>query len=155
MNENQLTIVKHYEIIKPLIHKIDSVIDNFDRGCHNKDFYTFKYRCTYHNKFTNFGNNDAFNLTISDKNMGLYELNKKLKTARQRGFIFNQIHKITIKNYSSLSKINIMYYLKHQIPIMHRKFFRITSHNPNYIRNHCNDRNNLLHFACRKWMIKQ
>ena len=27
--------------------------------------------------------------------MNLYELNKKLKTARQRGFNFNQINKLT------------------------------------------------------------
>ena len=28
MNENQLTIVKYYEFDKPLIHNIDSLIDN-------------------------------------------------------------------------------------------------------------------------------
>ena len=36
MNENQLSIVKKYENIKPLIHKIDSIIDNCYRNCHNK-----------------------------------------------------------------------------------------------------------------------
>ena len=35
--------------------------------------------------------------------MGLYELNEKLTLARQRGFKFNQINKLTIKNYCSLS----------------------------------------------------
>ena len=38
-NQNQLTIVKQYEIIKPLIHKIDSIIDNCIRDCHNKFFH--------------------------------------------------------------------------------------------------------------------
>ena len=35
MNENQLTKVKQYETIKPLIHKIDSIIDNCTNDCHN------------------------------------------------------------------------------------------------------------------------
>ena len=30
--------------------------------------------------------------------MGLFELNKKLTIARERGFIFNQISKLIIKN---------------------------------------------------------
>ena len=36
MNENQLTIVKKYEIIKPLIHKKDSENDNCYRNCRNE-----------------------------------------------------------------------------------------------------------------------
>ena len=43
MNENQLTIVKEYEINKPLIHKIDSINDHCFRDCQNKYFHTFKY----------------------------------------------------------------------------------------------------------------
>ena len=54
--------------------------------------------------------------------MGLYELNKELTVARQRGYIFNQRNKLKIKFYSSLSKINIHYYLKHQIPKRHGHF---------------------------------
>ena len=38
MNENQLTIVKEYEIDKPLIQKIDSMIDKCYRDCHKKYF---------------------------------------------------------------------------------------------------------------------
>ena len=30
--------------------------------------------------------------------MGLYDLNRKMKIARQRGFSFNQIQKLTTKN---------------------------------------------------------
>ena len=72
-----------------------------------------------------------------------------------RGFIFNQINKLTIKINSSLSNIKISYYLKFRIPIMHRQFSRTILHNPEYVENFCNDLNNLFHFACRKWMIKQ
>ena len=45
MNENQFTIVKKYENIKPLIHKRDSINDHCYRDCHNKYFHTFKNRC--------------------------------------------------------------------------------------------------------------
>ena len=44
MNENQLTMVKKYQFDKPLIHKIDSIIDNCYRDCHTKYFHTFKQR---------------------------------------------------------------------------------------------------------------
>ena len=38
MNKNQLTVVKEYEYVKPLIQKIDSLIDNCYRDCH-KNFF--------------------------------------------------------------------------------------------------------------------
>ena len=58
---------------------------------------------------------------------------------------------LKIETYSNLSHINIHYYLKLRIPIMHRHFFIKTSQNPDYIQAHCNDLNNPLHFACRQW----
>ena len=81
MNENQLTIVKEYEFDKPLIQKIDSIIDNCYRDCHKKYFHTFEYKCEYDIKLTNITNNGIINITISDKSMGLFELNKKLAVA--------------------------------------------------------------------------
>ena len=56
--------------------------------------------------------------------MGLFELNKKLTVGRERGFKIIQIIKLTMKIYSNLSRINIHYYLKLSIPIMHRQFSR-------------------------------
>ena len=103
MNEN--VIVKEFEFIKPLIHKIDSIIDKCIRDCHNKYFHTFDHICEYDLNFTNIGNNESVNFTISDKSMGLYELNKKLTVARQNGFIFNHINNFKIKIYSNLSNI--------------------------------------------------
>ena len=50
MNKSQLTIVKEYKFAKPLIQKIDSVIDNSIRGCHHKYFHRFDRVCEY-NKF--------------------------------------------------------------------------------------------------------
>ena len=36
---------------------------------------------------------------------------------------------------------------------MHRQFFRLISQNPNYVKTHCNDLNNLFHFECPKWYL--
>ena len=55
--------------------------------------------------------------------------------------------------YSHFTNINIYYYLKLQIPIMHRHFFTKLSQNPEYIETHCNDRRKPFRFACRKWYI--
>ena len=85
--------------------------------------------------------------------MASYKIGKKLTIARERNFIFIQINKLTTKIYSNLSHINIHYYLKLRIPIMHRQFFRKLSQNPDYIQTFCKDRRNLFHFACRKWYL--
>ena len=92
MNENQLTIVKEYEFDNPLIQKIDSIIDDCIRDCHYKYFHTFDHVCEYNLNFTNTTNNETVNFTISDKCMGMYELNEKLAIARGNGFIVNQIN---------------------------------------------------------------
>ena len=60
-------------------------------------------------------NDDLINVKISDE---------KLKIARQKDFIYNQINKLTKKIYSNLCNINVRYYLKLPIPIMHRQFHR-------------------------------
>ena len=82
-------------------------------------------------------------------------LNKKIKNARQRGFIFNQKSKLTLKIYSYLSRINVLFYLKLQIPIMHRHFFKILSQNREDVKTHINDLNDPFHFACRKWYLSK
>ena len=144
-------IVKEYEIDNPLIQNIDSLIDKCIRDCHNKYFHTFDHICEYNLNFTNITNNETVNLTISDKSMSMYELNKKLTIARENDFIFNQINKLTIKIYSNLSNINIHYHLRLGAPPLHRQFFIKISHNRDYIQSHCNDRRNTFHFACRQW----
>ena len=151
MNANQLTIVKEYEFDKPPIQKIDSLIDNSIKDCHHKYFHTFDHICEYDLNFTNIVNNETVNFTISDKCMGMYELNKKLAIARERGFKFNQINKLIIKINSNLQSIIICFYLKHRIPMCHKLLFGRISQSKEYIENFCNDINNPLHFACRKW----
>ena len=149
MNENLNG--NEYDFKEPLIQKIDSLKDNCIKECHNRFFHTLHQICENDNNFKNITNNETVNFTIYDKSMGLLELNKKLTVARGNGFIFNQMNKLTIKIYSNLAKINIHYYLKLQIPIMHRHFFRGLSENPEYIQTHCNVRNNPFQIACRQW----
>ena len=149
LNEN--AIVKEYEFDNPLIQKIDSLIDNSIRNCHNKYFHTFDHICEYDIQLTNITNNESVNFTISEKSMGMYELNKKLTIARENGFIFNQINKLTIKIYSNLSNINIHYHLRLGTPPLHRQFFIKISQNRDYIQSFCNDRRNSFHFALRQW----
>ena len=146
-------IVKEYEIDNPLIQKIDSIIDNCIRDCHNKYFHTFDHICEYNLNFTNITNNETVNFLISDKRMGMYELNKKLISARENGFIFNHINKLTIKILSNLSHINIHYHLRLGASPLHRQFFIKISKNRDYIQTHCNDRRNTFHFTCRQWYL--
>ena len=151
MNKNLLTIVKEYEFDKPTIQKIDSLIYNSIRDCHNKYFHTFDHICEYILNFTNTSNNESVNFTISDKCMGMYELNKKLTIGRGNGFKFNQINKLIIKIYSNLSHINIHYHLRLGAPPLHRQFFMKISQNRDYIQTHCNNRGNPFHLALRQW----
>ena len=84
--------------------------------------------------------------------MILYEINKKLKVAKQNNFLFNQINELTIKICSHLQYINISCYLKFPMPMCHIQFFRKISQNLEYIYNFCDDnRNKPFHFACWKW----
>ena len=151
INENQLTIVKEYEFDNPPIQNINSIISECYRDCHEKYSHTFDFICENKLNFTNNTNNELINFTISDKNMSMYELNKKLTLARKRSFEFNHINKLTIKIFSNLSNINIHYYLKHRIPMGQRLFFRRIAKHRDYIQCHCNDINNPFHFACRQW----
>ena len=148
---NEKFFVKKYEFDEPHIQKIDSIMDNCIRECHHKYFHTFDHICEYDLNFTNNDNNETVNFTISDKSMGLFDLNKKLTIARQNGFIFNQINKLTIKLFSNLSHIIIHYHLRLGTPPMHRQFFIKTSKNKEYIQTYCIDHRNLFQFACRQW----
>ena len=94
MDENQLTIVKKYERPKPLLHKIDAIFDNCYRDCHNKIYHTFEWDCEYDIKLTKIRSNEIVKLTIVDKSMGLFELNKKLTVAQQNDFRFKELNKL-------------------------------------------------------------
>ena len=125
---NQSTVVKEYEFNNADIDEVDYLLDKIIKDCRKKYFHLFEYRCVYDIKFTNITNNEAVILPTSLGYMEFkseyYGLNKKIKSARNNGFIFNEIVKLTKKNYSNLSKINIRYYVKFRIPIMHRQFLR-------------------------------
>ena len=144
--------MKEYKFKNPLITEIDSMLDKCFRDCHTNNFHNFKYECIYDNKLTNIAKNEIFTLTIIGEGMNLYELNKKLTVARQNGFVFNQINNLSLKFYSHLRYINIIYYLKSRIPMCHRQFFRVISQNSDYVENFCNEMENHFHFACQRWI---
>ena len=129
MNENEFYVVKEYKFDNSLITKIDSIIDNCYRGCQNENYHTFEYECEYGINLTNIRNNVNVNLTFVDMSMDLF----KLTVGQQNDYIFNQTSKLTIKNYSNLSHINIHYYLKLQMPIIHRQFSKKISLNRDYV----------------------
>ena len=155
MNEKEIYGVKDYKFDSPLITKIYLSVDNYFRGCHINFFHEFKYDCIYDIKLTNITNKEIIELTIADKSMNLYELNKKPKIARRNSFIFSRINKLTINFYSNLSNIKLCFYLNFQIPLTHRKFLKILSENPEYVKTHCQYLNNRFQFAIRRWMINQ
>ena len=69
-------------------------------------------------------------------------------------FLFSQTKNFKLKVYSSPTKLNICYYLKLAIPILHREFFGVDSQKPDIVKTHCNDRKNRF-FACRIWIKNQ
>ena len=85
LNENQLAFVKDYKFDIPLIHKMDSIIDDCYRDCHNNYFHANEYCCVYSINFTNIRNNEIIILPSSDENLGLYDL-KKIQTRSTKGF---------------------------------------------------------------------
>ena len=151
INGIELTVVKEYEYYNILIQNIDSIINKCYRDCYYKYFHTFSYECVYDINFRNKTNNEIVTLTFSGRNLGMYEINKKLTLAKQRGFKFKQINKLTIKIYSNLFYINIHYHLRLGASPLHYQFFKNLLKNPDYIETHCNDVHNPFHFACRQW----
>ena len=143
INENELKVVKKYEFDTPVITKIDSLIDKCINDCYSRYFDSFDIVNEYDLKFTNITNNELVNFTISDGGMDMYDLNKKLTLARQRGFVFNRINKLTIKFYTTLSQNNIHRYLKFQCPILVRQILKVISQHPESIQRFCNIFHNL------------
>ena len=93
INGIELTVVKEYGYDNILIQNIDSIINKCYRDCYYKYFHTFSYECEYDINFRNITNNEIVNLKIAGRNMGMYELNKKLTIAKRNSFKFKQINK--------------------------------------------------------------
>ena len=149
-------LVKVYEINNPQIYKddLDRLVANKCVNCGNEFFHTYKYECIYDLNYistNNYRGNLSILLKENEYKYQLYGLHKKLKNVEIGTLVFLNIIKITIKIYSSITNINIRYYLKLRIPIMHRQFFKIISQNPEYVKNFCNNMENPFHLACRMW----
>ena len=90
MTKRQLSIVKGYKNFDNLIiTDTESILDKRFRNCPDK-FHKYIFECIYDIKLLNVTNNEIIILTISAKSIDLFELNEKLKLARQNGFIFDK-----------------------------------------------------------------
>ena len=134
MNENQISIVKKYEYISLNIQEIDYIFDKCIKDCYKNYFQPIRNICLYNIEFTNKSDDNIINISISDKYLTMSELNKKLSIARQRGYIFNKINRLTIKFYNNLSQTNIHNYYKFQCPILMRQILKIISRDYNSIQ---------------------
>ena len=90
MNENELYLLNEYKFDNPFITGKDSISDNCFKDCHNNYFHKFIFESVYDNKLTNITGIKIFDLTINDKSMDSYDLNKKLKVVRHNIFKFNK-----------------------------------------------------------------
>ena len=125
--------------------------------CRIKYLRSLEFRCAYNNNFTNMENNEEVFITITlgymEYRSQFYGLSKQIKNAKTNCFRFSETVKLTTKSDSNLSNINICYELKLPKPVMQRSFFKKISQNLDYAKSHCNARNNLFHFACRRWIL--
>ena len=107
---NQSTVVKQYELIDPLIDEVDYLLDKVKKDCRKNNFIRLNL-CVYHLKFTKKKNNEEVILPVSLGYMEFkseyYGLNVKIEKARNKGFLINEIIKLTMKIYSNQSNINI------------------------------------------------
>ena len=130
---------------------MNSIIDSCFEGCHKNCFRKFKYKCIYDIKPTKITIFEIIDLTITGENTKLYDVNKKLKKARRNDFMNNQVKKLTAKIYSHQRYIDICFYLKVQIPMHLRQFFRVISQSPENVGNFGNNLNYFFHSAYQKW----
>ena len=108
MIEIEVYLVREYEFDNPHIQTIGSI-----RDCHHKYFHTFDHICEYNLNFTNTDNKESVNFTISDKNMNMCEINKKINTCTRKRF----------EIFSNLSNINIHHHLRLGSSPLRRQFF--------------------------------
>ena len=154
INKNKLFVVKENKFGKKDIHEIDYILDDVIKDCSRNYFHTFEYKLVYNINFTNISNNEEVILIITHKSnefkTEFYALNKKIKNARQNGFVFNQINDFKIEIYSNLSDITAHYHQLLGTSMLHRQFFMHLLKNRDYIINYCNDYRNPFHLTCRQ-----
>ena len=119
------SFVNENEFNNPDIDEVNCLLNDIIQPCIKKCFHSFDYRCIYDIKTIIMENNEEVIPTITlgymkDKSQ-FYGLSKKIKNERKNCFRFSEIVKL-IQVYQMLN-VNICYYLKFPIPIMHRGIF--------------------------------
>ena len=134
-NDDEIKVVKIYEYYEININEICYLYTKSFKDCINNYFKKFKNICEYDLIFAIDNNN--VNIKISGSCMLRYELNKKIDIARENGFEFNSIDKLTIKFYTALDHNNIHRHLKFKSPILARQFLKAI----------CRDHGNIQRFS--------
>ncbi len=104
-------IVEKYEFDNPGIRqKQIEILKDVFKGCKDKYFNTFRWRCTYDSKFEHKTSGEVFHFTISN-DFKLFlsrteRLCKKVDENGRGGYKFNEIMKLTTKINSSPRYIN-------------------------------------------------
>ena len=139
LNKNHISIVKEYACDNPLFKDIDYILNICINDCYKNYFQPIRNICSYNIEFTNISDDDnIINLTISDSYLTINELKKKLKNARNNGYIFSKINKLSIKFYDYLSQTNIHHYYKFRCPLLIRQILKIMTHDYNSIQRSSN-----------------
>ena len=119
-------VVKESEFINPDIDELNYKLIDTIKDCRQKYFHSIENGCAHDIKIISLANNAEVDLPLFIGYMKIksqfYGLNKKIKTARNFGFIVIEIVKLAVKNFSSLPNINMCYYLKLRIPMYHKQF---------------------------------
>ena len=150
--------VKEYDFLNPSNNEIDYIVNFADVNWEDKFFHWFVYKCVFNIKFIIAINNKEviFHVTLRYGEYKVFksdELDVIIRKIEDKGFIFYQILKLIMKFFSNLTIINIEYYIKLCITIMHRKFLQKISQNLEYVKQICNDENNPFRFEIREWTI--
>ena len=98
--------VNKYEVDNPSIFETDCLVGCAYENCENKFFRRFVYRCVFDINFIYVTKNKEIFLQVSlayREFLTEYDgLNKKIEIIKNKGFVFGQILKLTMKIYSNL-----------------------------------------------------
>ena len=94
-------------------------------------------------------NNKRKNVTIE----GYHVLHRarRREVASNNRYITKKVNKLVITIEGGISRLVINTYLKVQIPMLCRKFFKNIAYNRDYVHNFCNDPVNKIHRYCCEW----
>ena len=86
----QAILYKEYTQVEPNTNEVDNIIRKTLKGCRDKYFHSFKYKCVYDIKFKKFTKTKKVHTKIDKRRL---KENEKTIFAGQNSFKFSQINK--------------------------------------------------------------